>query len=202
MWDEIYDRLVELVEQHRSTLVFVNTRRLAERMSHQPRRTPGRRKCRRPSRQPVTQVAADRRKASSKKARSKFWWRPPRLSLESISARSISSVQISSPRAIAVALQRVGRSGHWRGAVPKGRFFATTRDELLECAALVRAIQQGDLDRIIIPESPLGYSGATDRGLCRRVRQARRQTCRRDPAARAATTVCFQTIWAEQRCPR
>ena len=54
-------------------------------------------------------------------------------------------VQISSPRAIAVALQRVGRSGHWRGAVPKGRFFATTRDELLECAALVRAIRQGDL---------------------------------------------------------
>ena len=63
--------------------------------------------------------------------------------------------QISSPRAIAVALQRVGRSGHWRGAVPKGRFFATTRDELLECAALVRAIRQGDLDRLMIPESPL-----------------------------------------------
>ncbi len=64
-------------------------------------------------------------------------------------------VQISSPRAIAVALQRVGRSGHWRGAVPKGRFFATTRDELLECAALVRAIRHGDLDRIMIPDSPL-----------------------------------------------
>ena len=64
-------------------------------------------------------------------------------------------VQISSPRAIAVALQRVGRSGHWRGAIPKGRFFAGTRDDLLECAALVRAIRQGDLDRLIIPESPL-----------------------------------------------
>ncbi len=64
-------------------------------------------------------------------------------------------VQINSPRSIAVALQRVGRSGHWRGAVPKGRFFATTRDDLLECAALVRAIQQGDLDRLIIPEAPL-----------------------------------------------
>ena len=63
-----------------------------------------------------------------------------------------SGLQISSPRAIAVALQRVGRSGHWRGAVPKGRFFATTRDELLECAALVRAIRQGDLDRLIIPD--------------------------------------------------
>jgi ATP-dependent Lhr-like helicase len=65
------------------------------------------------------------------------------------------AVQINSPRAIAVALQRVGRSGHWRGAVPKGRFFATTRDDLMECAALVRAIKLGDLDRLIIPEAPL-----------------------------------------------
>jgi ATP-dependent Lhr-like helicase len=64
-------------------------------------------------------------------------------------------VQINSCRAIAVALQRVGRSGHWRGAVPKGRFFVTTRDDLVECAALVRAIKQGDLDRLMIPESPL-----------------------------------------------
>src|SRR2546426_10037524 len=64
-------------------------------------------------------------------------------------------VQISSPRAIAVALQRVGRSGHWRGAVPKGRFFATTRDDLLECAALVRAIHRGELDRLMIPDAPL-----------------------------------------------
>src|SRR5499427_1760268 len=65
------------------------------------------------------------------------------------------AVQINSPRAIAVALQRVGRSGHWRGAVPKGRFFATTRDDLMECAALVRAIKLGDLDRLIIPDAPL-----------------------------------------------
>jgi len=64
-------------------------------------------------------------------------------------------VQINSCRAIAVALQRVGRSGHWRGAVPKGRLFATTRDDLIECAALVRAIRQGDLDRLMIPDSPL-----------------------------------------------
>ncbi len=65
------------------------------------------------------------------------------------------AVQINSPRSIAVALQRVGRSGHWRGAVPKGRFFATTRDDLMECAALVRAIKLGDLDRLMIPEAPL-----------------------------------------------
>jgi ATP-dependent Lhr-like helicase len=64
-------------------------------------------------------------------------------------------VQINSPRAIAVALQRVGRSGHWRGAVPKGRFFVTTRDDLMEVAALTRAIRHGDLDRLIIPECPV-----------------------------------------------
>jgi ATP-dependent Lhr-like helicase len=62
---------------------------------------------------------------------------------------------ISSPRSIAVALQRVGRSGHWRGAVPKGRFFVTTRDDLAECAVLVRGIRSGELDRLIFPECSL-----------------------------------------------
>ncbi|HUR37282.1 MAG TPA: helicase-related protein, partial [Terriglobales bacterium] len=62
---------------------------------------------------------------------------------------------INSPRSIAVGLQRVGRAGHWRGAVPKGRFFATTRDDLIELSALVRAMRQGDLDRLWIPEAPL-----------------------------------------------
>src|SRR5205823_15964 len=63
--------------------------------------------------------------------------------------------QIGSPRSLSVALQRIGRAGHWRGAVSKGRIFATTRHELLECAALVRGIRQGELDRIEIPEAPL-----------------------------------------------
>ena len=63
--------------------------------------------------------------------------------------------QIGSPRAIAVALQRIGRAGHWRGAIPKGRIFATTRDELVECAALVRCVRAGDLDRLEIPDNPL-----------------------------------------------
>ena len=63
--------------------------------------------------------------------------------------------QIGSPRSIAVALQRIGRAGHWVGALPKGRLFATTRDELIECAALVRAIRRGELDRMEIPKAPL-----------------------------------------------
>ena len=63
--------------------------------------------------------------------------------------------QIGSPRSIAVAVQRIGRAGHWRGAVPKGRLFATTRDELVECAALVLAMRRGELDRLIVPDAPL-----------------------------------------------
>ena len=63
--------------------------------------------------------------------------------------------QINSPRAIGVGVQRVGRAGHWRGAIPKGRFFVTTRDDLVESAALVRAMQAGALDRLEIPVKPL-----------------------------------------------
>src|SRR5947209_17490150 len=63
--------------------------------------------------------------------------------------------QIGTCRSIAVMLQRVGRAGHWRGAIPKGRIFATTRDELIECAALVRAIEAGELDALMVPEAPL-----------------------------------------------
>ncbi len=66
-----------------------------------------------------------------------------------------------------MALQRVGRAGHWRGAIPKGRLFATTRDDLLECAATVRAIKQGDLDRIQHSRRAARHPGAAD---CRHVR--------------------------------
>ena len=154
MWDEVYNRLVTLVEQHRSTLVFVNTRRMAERMAHHLGERIG-----------EENVAAHHGSLSRKlrlAAEKKLKEGQVRVlvataSLElGIDVGTVDLVvQINSPRAIAVTLQRVGRSGHWRGAVPKGRFFATTRDDLLECAALVRAIRQGDLDRLMIPESPL-----------------------------------------------
>ena len=154
MWDAIYDRLVELVKQHRSTLVFVNTRRMAERLAHQLGERMG-----------EENVAAHHGSLSRKlrlAAESKLKEGRVRVlvataSLElGIDVGTVDLVvQINSPRAIAVALQRVGRSGHWRGAVPKGRFFATTRDDLLELAALTRAIKHGDLDRLMIPESPL-----------------------------------------------
>ncbi|MGB8986004.1 MAG: DEAD/DEAH box helicase [Candidatus Sulfotelmatobacter sp.] len=154
MWDEVYNRLVALVEQHRSTLVFVNTRRMAERVAHHLGERIG-----------EDNVAAHHGSLSRKlrlAAEKKLKEGQVRVlvataSLElGIDVGTVDLVvQINSPRAIAVTLQRVGRSGHWRGAVPKGRLFATTRDDLLECAALVRAIRQGDLDRLMIPESPL-----------------------------------------------
>ena len=154
MWDEVYNRLVALVEQHRSTLVFVNTRRMAERVAHNLGERIG-----------EENVAAHHGSLSRKlrlAAEKKLKEGQVRVlvataSLElGIDVGTVDLVvQINSPRAIAVTLQRVGRSGHWRGAVPKGRLFCTTRDDLLECAALVRAIRHGDLDRLIIPEAPL-----------------------------------------------
>jgi ATP-dependent Lhr-like helicase len=154
MWDEVYNRLVALVEQHRSTLVFVNTRRMAERVAHHLGERIG-----------EENVAAHHGSLSRKlrlAAEKKLKDGQVRVLVATASLElgiDIGTVdlvvQINSPRAIAVTLQRVGRSGHWRGAVPKGRLFATTRDDLIECAALVRAIRQGDLDRLMIPESPL-----------------------------------------------
>ena len=154
MWDEIYDRIVQLVEQNRSTLVFVNTRRLVERVAHNLAERIGADNvaAHHGSLSRKLRLAAER---NLKEGQIKVLVATASLELGIDIGTVDLVVQVSSPRSIAVALQRVGRSGHWRGAVPKGRLFATTRDELVECAALVRAIQQGDLDRLMIPESPL-----------------------------------------------
>src|SRR5437764_4726388 len=153
-WDEVYDRIAQLVQQHRSTLIFVNTRRLVERVSHHLAERLG-----------EDAVAAHhgslarklRLEAERKLKNNEIKALVATASLElGIDIGHVDLVcHIGSPRSIAVALQRVGRAGHWRGAIPKGRFFPGTRDELIECAALVRAIHQGDLDRLTIPDSPL-----------------------------------------------
>ena len=154
MWGEIYDRIAELALQHRSTLVFVNTRRLAERVALHLGERIG-----------EELVAAHhgslarklRLTAERKLKNGEIRLLVATASLElGIDIGTVDLVcQINSPRSIAVTLQRVGRSGHWRGAIPKGRLFATTRDDLVECAAAVRAIKHGDLDRIQIPAAPL-----------------------------------------------
>ncbi len=154
MWEEIYSRIVDLSEQHRSTLVFVNTRRLVERVAHHLAERIGEDNvgAHHGSLSRKLRLAAEKK---LKEGQIKVLVATASLELGIDIGTVDLVIQISSPRAIAVALQRVGRSGHWRGAVPKGRFFVTTRDDLLECAALVRAIRHGDLDRLMIPDSPL-----------------------------------------------
>src|SRR5213594_1397675 len=157
IWSDIYDRVAELVREHRSTLVFVNTRRLAERVAHY---LGGRLQhlggqavaAHHGSLSRQIRLSAEER---LKQGQTRVVVATASLEL-GIDVGTVDLVcQIGSPRAIAVCLQRVGRSGHWMGALPKGRLFATTRDELIECAALVRAIRAGTLDRIEVPSSPL-----------------------------------------------
>ena len=153
LWDEIYDRMAALVQQHRSTLIFVNTRRLAERVAHHLAERLG-------AERVATHHGSLSRKlrlaAENKLKAGEIKALVATASLElGIDIGSVELVcQVGSTRSISVAWQRIGRAGHWLGAVPKGRIFATTRDELVECAALVRAMRQGDLDTLEIPENP------------------------------------------------
>lgn len=157
IWSDIYDRLAELVREHRTTLVFVNTRRLAERVSHYLEE--------RLSDLGSDAVAAHhgslsrqiRLSAEERLKSGKTRVVVATASLElGIDVGTVDLVcQVGSPRAIATCLQRIGRAGHWIKAIPKGRLFATTRDELLECAALICAIKNGTLDRIEVPPAPL-----------------------------------------------
>ncbi len=153
-WAEVYHRLAELIQQHRSTLVFVNTRRLAERVTHQLADLLG------------EDAVSSHHGSLSKKIRLKAEQRLKAGELKAVVATASLElgidigfidlvIQVGSPRSIATFLQRVGRSGHALGLTPKGRLFALTRDELIECAALIRAIRHGRLDRIIPPEAPI-----------------------------------------------
>ena len=154
MWDEIYDRLAELILSHRSTLVFVNTRRLSERVAHALEERLGK------------DVVFPHHGSLARQIRLDVETRLKTGQLRAVIATAslelgidIGNVdlacQIGTPRSIAVALQRMGRAGHWVGALPKGRFFPTTRDELIECAAILSAFRKGELERIEIPENAL-----------------------------------------------
>jgi ATP-dependent helicase Lhr and Lhr-like helicase len=153
MWSEIFDKLAAHAQNHRSTLVFVNTRRLVEKIAFELATRIG-----------AEHVAAHHGSLSRtlrldaeqrlKNGEIKILIATASLEL-GIDIGDIDLVcQISTTRAVAVAMQRVGRAGHWRGAIPKGRFFATTRDDLLEQAALVRKMRAGELDQLQIPPQP------------------------------------------------
>jgi ATP-dependent helicase Lhr and Lhr-like helicase len=154
VWQEIYDRLAELIRAHRTTLVFVNTRRLAER---------------------ATRHLADRLGEARVASHHGSMSRDQRLGCEQrLKSGQLSALvataslelgidigtvdlvcQLGSTRSISTFLQRVGRAGHRLAAVPKGRIFPTSRDELVETAALLDAVRRGELDRLIIPPAPL-----------------------------------------------
>jgi ATP-dependent Lhr-like helicase len=154
VWAEIYDRLAELAGQHRTTLIFANTRRLTERLARFLADRLG-----------EERVAAHHGSLSrEQRLDSEHRLKTGQLSVLVATASlelgiDIGSVelvcQIGSPRSIAALLQRVGRSGHHLGGLPKGRIFPLTRDELVECTALLDAARRGELDHLIIPDRPL-----------------------------------------------
>ncbi len=153
-WKQVYERIGALILAHRSTLVFVNTRRLAERVTHHLSEIVGEAhlSSHHGSLSKKTRLSAEQ---GLKEGKLKAVVATASLELGIDIGHIDLVIQIGSPRSIAVFLQRIGRSGHALGLIPKGRFFALTRDELLEAIALIRAIRAGRLDRIIIPQAPL-----------------------------------------------
>ena len=154
VWEQVHARLAELAAGHRTTLVFVNTRRLAERISRHLSEILGRDQVMAHH----GSMAREIRLAAEQKLRSgelKLLVATASLEL-GIDIGDVELVcQLGSPRSIATFLQRAGRASHAVGGVPKARIFPTSRDELVECAALLDAVQLGELDRLAIPDQPL-----------------------------------------------
>jgi ATP-dependent Lhr-like helicase len=154
VWQQVYDRLTHLIAAHRTTLVFVNTRRMAERVAHAltERLGDGAVTAHHGSMAKEHRLRAEQRlKSGNLKAL------VATASLElGIDIGDVDLVcQLASPRSIASFLQRVGRSGHAVGGTPKGRLFPSSRDDLVECAALIDSVRRGELDRLILPDQPL-----------------------------------------------
>ncbi len=151
---QVYDRMAALVTAHRTTLVFTNTRRMAERVAHQLELRIG-------SGAVAAHhgsVARDKRLDAERRLQAaELKCVVATASLElGIDVGDVELViQLGSPRCIATFLQRVGRAGHWVGGTPKGRLFAVTRDQAVECAALIRAVRSGELDAIELIDAPL-----------------------------------------------
>ena len=154
VWTQVYGRLAKLIESHRTTLVFVNTRRMAERVARELTERLGE--------DAVTahhgSMAKERRLAAEQRLkRGELRAMVATASLElGIDIGEVELVcQLGSPRSIATFLQRAGRSGHAVDGTPKGRLFPLSRDDLVECAALLDSIGRGELDLLTIPEKPL-----------------------------------------------
>jgi ATP-dependent Lhr-like helicase len=154
VWDEVYDRLAQLIREHHTTLIFVNTRRLAERVS----RHLGERIGDENIAAHHGSLAREQRLAAEQRLKAgELSALVATASLElGIDIGDVNLVcQLASTRSIASFLQRVGRSNHTVEGFPKGRIFPLSRDELIECAALIDSVRRGELDRVSIPEQPL-----------------------------------------------
>jgi superfamily II DNA/RNA helicase len=154
VWEEIYNRVATLIREHRTTLIFVNTRRMAERVARHLGERLGD--------ENVTahhgSLAREIRLAAEQRLKSgELSALVATASLElGIDVGAVDLViQIGSTRAISTLLQRTGRSNHTVSGFPKGRVFPLSRDELVECAALLDAVRRGELDQLTIPEQPL-----------------------------------------------
>jgi ATP-dependent Lhr-like helicase len=154
VWERVYDRMAELAVLHRTTLLFVNTRRMAERTARHLADRLG------------PELVAAHHGSLAKETRLDAEQRLKRGELRVLIATAslelgidIGDVdlvcQVGSPRSIAAFLQRVGRSGHHVGGTPKGRLFPTSRDDLIECTALLDCVRRGELDTLRIPQAPL-----------------------------------------------
>ncbi|MGH3516488.1 MAG: DEAD/DEAH box helicase [Haloechinothrix sp.] len=151
---QILDRIGRHVQAHRTTLVFVNTRRMAERVAHQLGERVG------------EDVVAAHHGSLSKERRQRVEARLRAGDLRALVATASLELgidigpvelvcQIGSPRSLATFVQRIGRSNHTRCGTPKGVVFPTSRDELVECSALLGGVRSGRLDAIIVPDAPL-----------------------------------------------
>jgi ATP-dependent Lhr-like helicase len=154
VWEDYYDRLTQLIAEHKTTLVFVNTRRMAERVARHLSERLGE--------DAVTahhgSLSKEKRlDAESRLKNGQLKALVATASLElGIDIGHVDLVcQIASPHRIATLLQRVGRSGHTISGLPKGRLFPISRDDLIECAALMREVRRGELDRIVTHDAPL-----------------------------------------------
>jgi len=154
VWEDYYNRLTQLITEHKTTLVFVNTRRMAERVARHLSDRLGE--------DAVTahhgSLSKEKRlDAESRLKNGRLKALVATASLElGIDIGHVDLVcQIASPHRIATLLQRVGRSGHTIAGLPKGRLFPISRDDLIECAALLREVGRGSLDRIVTHDAPL-----------------------------------------------
>jgi len=154
VWGEVYEKLIKLIEQHRTTLIFVNQRRMCERLAFNLRERLGQDKV---GAHHGSLAREQRLAAETDLKEGRYRALVATASLElGIDIGDVDLVcQIGNPFSIAAFLQRVGRSGHHVGGLPKGRLFPLSRDELVESAGLLDAVRRSELDAIIMPEKPI-----------------------------------------------